>query len=406
MSSVSTSSDPAVEPIVEAAEVQTLPKRPFPDIDAGYFLHGHEPANGEVIVLMRQSALEQVRIHSISNLRTELGGVLLGKAFRADGHLCVEIEAAIPAVSNNHGPAHFTFEADTWPQIHQDREMHYPNLDIVGWFHTHPALSVFYSSDDVVVHSAAFTLPWHVGLVVDPIRNEACFFGWQQNELTPFTGYYEALDSQPTPIVPWRVVRTEVWQAQPENLAHVYNNQMPENNSFAHQQSAISPVEQLPLSRSFLGLVAGVAGAILTFFLLVGWVAVLNQQVEQLENVVLMMADEVLVQSNAALCPNPNMRILSPLTAQTAVSGSEIEILGTAVYPEARKYRVEGRILGSGSEWLTIGIRRRDTDLGKLATWKTVNAPLGNYEVRLVALDNNNIRLANAPTCTIEINIK
>ena len=90
-----------------------------------------------------------------------------------------EVKAALPAVSSDHGPVHFTFSADSWARLHRDRTAHYAQLDIIGWFHTHPGLGVFYSSDDVVVHTAAFTLPWHVGLVVDPLGNHASYFGWQ-----------------------------------------------------------------------------------------------------------------------------------------------------------------------------------------------------------------------------------
>jgi proteasome lid subunit RPN8/RPN11 len=165
-----------------------------------------------VIVLHTAASIKQIIDHAASNLRAEVGGVLLGKAYQENEHLVVEVQAALPARNDDHGPVHFTFTADAWSQIHRERQADYAGLDIVGWFHTHPGLGVFYSSDDVVVHSAAFTMPWHVGLVVDPLRSEAAYFGWVDGELTPLDGFYE-IQRAPNAkkVAPWRVVRTAVW---------------------------------------------------------------------------------------------------------------------------------------------------------------------------------------------------
>jgi proteasome lid subunit RPN8/RPN11 len=195
-------STPDAEPMIGQPEIDSLPERPLTDLTATAHLHGQQPPANQVVVSHRQQALSQIRAHSISNLRSELGGVLLGHAYRNGERLLVEVMAALPARNDDHGPVHFTFTADAWSQIHHDRAEKYPNLEIVGWFHTHPGLGVFYSSDDVVVHTAAFTLPWHVGLVVDPLGNHASYFGWQDGVLAPIVGYYEQLDSQPTPVAP------------------------------------------------------------------------------------------------------------------------------------------------------------------------------------------------------------
>jgi proteasome lid subunit RPN8/RPN11 len=163
-----------------------LPIQEAPDLEEISVRHGRFPAEQEVVVILSQLALRQIAAHSNSNLDCEVGGAMLGHAFRSDGRTFVEVRAAIPAVTDDHGPFHFTFTADSWSQLHKDRDERYPDLDIVGWFHTHPDLGVFYSSDDVIVHSAAFTLPWHVGMVVDPIRKEAGVFGWKAGSLHPY----------------------------------------------------------------------------------------------------------------------------------------------------------------------------------------------------------------------------
>ena len=182
-------------------------------------LHGTRPLSGQVQAIISQLALRQIEGHGSSDLERELGGVLLGKATQSGSNNMVNIQAAIPVISGDHGPVHFTFTADSWAQLHQDRQERYPQLDVVGWYHTHPDLGVFFSADDIVVHSAAFVLPWQVGLVYDPIRSEVCLVGWRQKhnssmekELASLSGFYEKLDYQDQSVVSWHFTTASVWR--------------------------------------------------------------------------------------------------------------------------------------------------------------------------------------------------
>jgi proteasome lid subunit RPN8/RPN11 len=404
MTSASTSSKTAVsEPTptdsgaITHPGVQQLPLKEPPVLGEQAVLHGKEP--GQVIVIVSQAALAQIDAHSRSNLRTELGGALLGRAFRSNEQVYVSVEAAVPAVSADHGPLHFTFNADTWNQLRQDREKNYPNLEMVGWFHTHPNLGVFYSGDDVVVHSAAFTLPWHVGLVVDPVRKEVCFFGWENEELIPFTGFYELLDGQDKPYINWRVVRTSVWKdATEEELAQ---GQLPPQHD---PTTVYAPATLKPSFNPGIGLIVGSLGLLLTLFMLLGWVLPLTQQVNRLENVVLSMADQALADTNAAACPDPRLRILNPILGSAFLTGTEIEFIGTASQPDAIRYQIEQRPFESG-EWQPINTIRRSTKLGQLAAWNTTDISPGVYEIRLTAVDRNNIILSNTARCEIAIEL-
>lgn len=413
MTSGSTSSKTAVpptpgdddKPIIPSIkttppELRQLGTKQPPNFDEQCYLHGRVPSTGQVQIIVSQAALQQIDSHGRSNLYTELGGALLGRAFQYQEQLFVEIQAALPVVSADHGPVHFTFTADTWSQLRQDRETKYPNLEIVGWFHTHPNLGVFYSGDDVVVHSAAFTLPWHVGLVVDPGRDEACFFGWVNGELVPFAGFYELLDSQPTPYARWRVVRTSVWKDTSE--AELVQSKRPSHSP--EPTTVYAPRTAKPSFNPGIGLIVGSLGLLLSFFLLVGWVLPLSQQVNRLENVVLMMADKSLAASNAAACPDPRLRILSPLTGQRYPVGSTIEVIGTASHPDATRYRVEARPSGADN-WVPLRTLSRGTTLGTLVRWDTTNYTSGLYDMRLTAVDSNNIRLVSTDLCELQIEL-
>jgi len=43
--------------------------------------------------------------------------------------------------------------------------------------------------------------------------------------------------------------------------------------------------------------------------------------------------------------------------------------------------------------------------LGQLAVWDTESVPVGDYEMRLTAVDENHIRLSGSPPCAIAIEL-
>lgn len=404
MTTASTSSEtkpPAVaEPEYTAPStadlVAQLPHKAPPVAPDGCLRHGDQPSADEPVVLIHQTALLQANAHSLSNVHLELGGALLGHAYRYEGVVFVEIKAALPATSADHGPVHFTFAADSWSQLQRDRATHYPNLDIVGWFHTHPDLGVFYSSDDVVVHSAAFTLPWHVGLVIDPLREEASFFGWAGGKLQPLSGFYELPERQPESIVSWRAVKSAVWDtpyAPPEASVPGSRVYLPGGEAASQAVSA-----------GQTGLILGALGLGLSLLLLLAGILPLRQQVSTLETAVLAMADSALATTNAATCPDPRLRLLTPITGQSFTMGSIVPLIGTAAYPDAARYQVELRPPNSPT-WVLLERFNRDARLGELAGWDTTGYAQGDYELRLSAVDLNNIRLAGSPPCSIVVQL-
>jgi proteasome lid subunit RPN8/RPN11 len=371
-----------------------LPARELPTATAPWLRHGEKPPDDQPLVLMHQLALVQIIAHSRSNLTCELGGALLGHAYRHKNGVVVEVKAALPATSSDHGPVHFTFSADSWSQLHRDRAAHYPHLDIVGWFHTHPDLGVFYSADDVVVHSAAFTLPWHVGLVVDPVREEAAFFGWVDGALAPLAGFTEMPDRQPETATPWRFIPTKVWD-------HAYESQVtapdPSRVVLARSGRPRFSGRELSLAASGLAL-------LLSFFLIVGAVLPLLRKVSLLETTVLNLAQVALADSNGLTCPDPRLRVLTPLNGQSYPIGSIIQLIGTANFPEANRYQIDVRSQGN-EQWAMIDRLRRDTRLGQLTEWETSQLSPGTYELRLSPVDLNNVRLAGSSPCTVSINL-
>jgi len=230
-------------------------------------LHGTNPGRNQVRTYFRQKSLLQIQEAADTELDHELGGVLLGVPTNHEDRYQVEIHAALPATSEDHGPVHYTFTADTWATIHKRRLERYPELQIVGWYHTHPELGAFFSSDDVIVHSAAFVLPWHIGLVLDPVLAEACLVGWHQYDLSVeeksyligIDGFYEVLDLQDQQSVNWRFVDPR--------LAYSDTKSVPVTNS-----SIITPVNDwpsLPPISPWWGVLIGGIGLLISLILLI-----------------------------------------------------------------------------------------------------------------------------------------
>jgi proteasome lid subunit RPN8/RPN11 len=375
MTSTSTSS--------RAAPTYRLPQKQPPLASKGQ-LHGHPP--DRLCVIVSQAALQQLEAYSLGDTERELGGALLGQAYRHGERLFVEIGAVLPADNHNHGPVHFTFSADSWSALQRAQAEQYPQLDMVGWFHTHPDLGVFYSSDDVVVHSAAFTLPWHVGLVLDPVRREGCFFGWQDGELAALPGFYELLDEQPESMVDWRVVKSAVYHEMPPPLSRT------RQATFTSRQWLTPYVLWPAIGGSLL---------LLLLFLVAGlWLGSLNRQVGALQQAVITLANET---ENAAACADPGLRLLVPV-ANGRIDPGPISFIGTASHPDAHRYRLEGRLHG-GNTWQLLREWRQDVTLGELGQWDTSGYPAGLYEARLIAVDNNNVRLTHTSLCQIVIEI-
>ena len=380
------------------AGVEMLTEQQLPGLEEECLLHGSEPLDGEITVFLSQLALKQVATHSYSNLESEVGGVLLGRAYQYGTDIYLDVRAAIPAVTADHGPVHFTFTADAWAQLHKDRASRYPELDIVGWFHTHPDLGVFYSSDDVVVHSAAFTMPWHVGMVVDPLRKETSFFGWQQEELVPYPGFYERMELEPSSVLEWQVVPTAVWD-------HSYEYPDGERYGTSSVYLPANTPLAMPALKTYVGYGLAALGLLLSLLLLFAWVMPLTREVDRLQNMVVVLADSALADSNAALCPDPRLRLLSPPANQPIPAGAQVELLGTAMLPEVTRYQVDVRPAAVEGRWTTGDSYRGSTKVGELAVWDTESWPRGAYELRLLAVDNNTIKLPGSPDCIIGLEL-
>lgn len=381
------------------AEVDVAPLGERPDL-ARAIWHGEnqEKAADAVVICMFPVALAQIQEHAVSNTSVELGGVLLGHVYHDESRTFVDVRAALPIQTTDHGPIHFTFTADAWSQVHRDRVVRYPALSIIGWFHTHPALGVFFSADDVVVHSAAFTMPWHVGLVVDPVSGEAAFFGWRDSAIEPKPGFYEMAPADDVTVVPWRVVSSEVWQ-------DTYEAHLAGDSRLARKNRASG---FWPLSEPWFPLTLGGVALLLAVVLLAGMLINANRRAAVLETINSgYLAAHLSAAESAGLaeCPETSLMIMSPLAAESLDAGLVVDVLGRASEPDAYRYLVQTRPVGA-TDWVELNRFRRSVDTGFLATWDTGLFQSGQYELRLIAVDRDDQMLPLSGGCTIVLQVE
>jgi proteasome lid subunit RPN8/RPN11 len=113
--------------------------------------------------------------HAMHGLPHEVIGFLVGRPFVWNGTTYVYIKAALMGKANA-SETHVEFAADSLADIVQKLREKYPDEELVGWYHSHPGYGCFLSPTDLASHVNCFTMPYHVSMVVDPVKGEVAFF--------------------------------------------------------------------------------------------------------------------------------------------------------------------------------------------------------------------------------------
>lgn len=162
------------------------------------------PEQDPVRVILIQQVYREVNEHARSMPHHEVGGVLLGHVYRFEGVYYIEAIRSLPGLRTEAGASHLTFTPDTWSAVNQEREKRFPGLQVVGWYHSHPRMDIFFSGDDVFLHRNFFSQPWHIALVLEPDKFYGGFFIWEDKRIRAATGFYEAFDESTKSMVRWR----------------------------------------------------------------------------------------------------------------------------------------------------------------------------------------------------------
>jgi proteasome lid subunit RPN8/RPN11 len=150
------------------------------------------PQPGELAIFLDHGPADAIERHALSDTSVELGGILLGWECVDDQtkEPFVWVTQMLEARHYESTQASFTYTHDAWEEITRERERLFPDLDIVGWYHTHPDFGIFLSGHDLFIHEHFFAQPLQVAYVVDPIRQTRGCFQWREGQVRPVGGFW------------------------------------------------------------------------------------------------------------------------------------------------------------------------------------------------------------------------
>jgi proteasome lid subunit RPN8/RPN11 len=143
-------------------------------------------------IFMPDKVKQSVMSHILKN-KTESGGLLLGEVISTGdlkhGIVGLKITVAIPCSDFDATSVSLSMGPEVWSsaRVHSNES----NF-VVGWYHSHPNLGAFFSGIDRKTQAEFFNQEYHVGLVIDPIRDEECWFLGKDSKPVPETYILEA----------------------------------------------------------------------------------------------------------------------------------------------------------------------------------------------------------------------
>lgn len=143
--------------------------------------------------------MRDMETHARTNTEVELGGVMLGGQYVDDaGNPFVVITDSLRAEHYEATKGSFKFTHETWEDITRRRDEFASDLQMVGWYHTHPDWGVFLSGMDLFICNNFFNRPFDLALVIDPCRGDRGWFQWtdQQPPTTRETGGFYLMSNR------------------------------------------------------------------------------------------------------------------------------------------------------------------------------------------------------------------
>ena len=168
-----------------------------PDRDRRWACIAYEvPKADDLPIFLDRATADAIERHALRDTSVELGGIMLGKECVDDvtGEPFVWVTKSLEAKHYENTQASFTYTHDSWEEISRERDKLYPELDVVGWYHTHPDFGIFLSSHDLFIQHHFFSQPLQVAYVVDPIRQTRGFFRWRSGQMEQVGGFHLSAD--------------------------------------------------------------------------------------------------------------------------------------------------------------------------------------------------------------------
>jgi proteasome lid subunit RPN8/RPN11 len=130
---------------------------------------GPDTAQALFRIALSSKAYADIAVHAKESLDAEICGVLIGQVCKDDNGLFISVTDIIRGESAKRSKTHVTFTQDTWNRIHAQKDKNFSDLQIVGWYHSHPGFGVEVSDMDRFIHKNFFPASTQVAFVTDPL---------------------------------------------------------------------------------------------------------------------------------------------------------------------------------------------------------------------------------------------
>jgi proteasome lid subunit RPN8/RPN11 len=138
-----------------------------------------KPSERDLPIFVDLDVLLDMEAHAASDKTVELGGVMLGGHYHDEnGQPFVVVTDTLRAEHYESTKGSFKFTHETWETISRQRDEFPPELQMAGWYHTHPDWGVFLSGMDMFICDNFFNKMLDVAYVIDPCRLDRAFFQW------------------------------------------------------------------------------------------------------------------------------------------------------------------------------------------------------------------------------------
>ena len=127
-------------------------------------------------VYIHYKAIRKAFIHAEIGYPKEVLGLLVGDRFKWNNTLYTEVVDYVPIRRTESTRTKVMPKGDEMARAYQYTVKKYKNMLIVGWAHSHPGYGCFLSDIDIDTQRRYFNQPYHIAMVVDPVRYEIGIF--------------------------------------------------------------------------------------------------------------------------------------------------------------------------------------------------------------------------------------
>jgi proteasome lid subunit RPN8/RPN11 len=133
-------------------------------------------------IVCSDELLAQIEEHCFSQVRTEVGGFLVGEMVDGKSVVTHVLRAKHTAAQITQ----VTFTHKTWDTAFAEMAKIKPDAELIGWYHSHPNFGVFLSDHDKFIQTQFFAPDGRITIVVDPIRGKRGWFISRDKEVVPY----------------------------------------------------------------------------------------------------------------------------------------------------------------------------------------------------------------------------